>query len=1432
MCIFTKGTNTNTIMKAMQRFLSLALALALMLTCAPLSIFAHAAASDYISTSYASSLSVKTKTATALKTEPNNSGPAKYTLPANTMLTVKALHRNTSGTYYYEVLFYSMTLYVNAADCTMLDHLTGDISIKNVVAPASLAVGDSFALKGDITSSRNLIGKVTAGMYPNQNLSYTPAISATATVNAKSYSLYNSAVDSNMSFGSTPAGVYDFAITVEALSYYIDDSGTLATSYQSVIVERQQCVVTDWRNPNKSTAFGIDISTWQGSVDFTKVKNDVDFCILRIGFSTTLDNRFLEYAAGCEANGIPYGVYHYSYALSASAAAAEAQWVLNTLDTYGYEPDMCIWFDMEDSTQASLSTSTKEAICTAFCDTIWNGGQEPGFYGFTSWFSSSYISTYLNSMPVWIAQIDGFSSNGTATHDGGTWLWQYSWEGSISGISGDVDCNMCYANFPGIDSTTDTPSDTSYLAKCTQYPAHFTGKTTGSVNMRQYPGTSYSSITTISSGATIEVTALYKNSSGGYWYQINHNGTNGYVDANYVTPVTYLYNDIAVLSPSMASNLNSGASYTITGELVSKYNNIYTANARIYSGEDTQVSPVISGSGNCNGKSYKLKNSDVDSKLSFGSLSSGYYTYELSADVRNYYISGGSLNYQTENVVVWTAPFTVGGAAITPPANLVCNHTLVTDPGYAAGCTTTGMTDGTHCSKCGIVIKPQETIPATGHIYTYKVTSGTCGSYDKYTFSCSGCGISTSYTADQMAAQWIELPVTGLDSNLFTTQTQYRYADYQTTTSTASSLAGYTQKGSQWIQAGSGSVKYVPSWPSGFSKSSSLYTQYNKAGSKVTTSETATAKTVVDSDARCGYLYYHWCYTDSYYSVAASSGSYTTFHAYYSTTNPSNYTCDTSDMSYKTSSANCSNTNWWFVTEVNEQTYTKYTKQYIYERWTDFSAWTTTPVTATETRKVETRTVFKLNSATTSSNHNYVNGKCSVCGAADPDYVATSPDYYLFGHINGSNYACEEDYANLGIYKFVNGKLTVTFATDSYVAVKNGNNLDYYMTNGWLGTNVTTATLYPTSVLTTADKLHVPGGKQITFNLNVNSNGTLTLSYTTGTTTPDTSTTPTVTPKSPSLTFRDEVTIDVHFTATDLGTLTGADLGLLTWGTAKSDGTVADAEANVQGATYNSATGRYLISTPGIPAKKLGDTVYMKLYVKLSNGTYVYSKLFSYSPKTYATNQLKNSTDVKLKALMVAMLNYGSAAQTYFSYKPYSLANNTLTDEQKAYASSYSSSMIPVSGSVSSSKVGIFANSGGFSKKVPSVSFGSAFSIEYFFTPSYTPSGNVTLYYWTQDAYDAATTLKASNASGRIQMTAVGDGSYHCAITGIAAKDLNKTIYVAGGYKSGSSNFCTGVLPYSIGTYCASQYSKATAAKDLAAATAVYGYYANAYFNG
>jgi len=145
--------------------------------------------------------------------------------------------------------------------------------------------------------------------------------------------------------------------------------------------------------------------------------------------------------------------------------------------------------------------------------------------------------------------------------------------------------------------------------------------------------------------------------------------------------------------------------------------------------------------------------------------------------------------------------------------------------------------------------------------------------------------------------------------------------------------------------------------------------------------------------------------------------------------------------------------------------------------------------------------------------------------------------------------------------------------------------------------------------------------------------------------------------------------------------------------------------------------------------------------------------------------------------------------------------------------------------------VGIFTNSGGFSKRTPAISFEGAFCINYFFTPSNTPTnGNVKLYYWTQEAYDACAVMKAANASGSLKMVDDGTGVYHAVVEGISAKDINDTIYVAAGYTSNGVSYCTGVLPYSIGTYCVSKASTTGTIQPLAKATAVYGYYAQQLF--
>ena len=239
--------------------------------------------------------------------------------------------------------------------------------------------------------------------------------------------------------------------------------------------------------------------------------------------------------------------------------------------------------------------------------------------------------------------------------------------------------------------------------------------------------------------------------------------------------------------------------------------------------------------------------------------------------------------------------------------------------------------------------------------------------------------------------------------------------------------------------------------------------------------------------------------------------------------------------------------------------------------------------------------------------------------------------------------------------------------------------------------------------------------------------------------------------------------------------------------------------------------------------------MYLACYAKLTDGSYVYTKLASYGPLEYATNQLKKSTDMNLKQLCAAMLNYGAAAQNYFNYNTNVLANSTLTAEQIALSEAYRSDMVASVPAADAAKQGIFANNKGFSTRKPAVSFEGAFSINYFFTPAYTPVNGITLYYWTEADFAAANVLTVNNATGAINMV-IENGQYRADIEGIAAKNLSDAVYVAAVYSDGTNTWTSGVLGYSIGSYCGSLATKGGTMADLAMATAVYGYHAKAYF--
>ena len=452
--------------------------------------------------------------------------------------------------------------------------------------------------------------------------------------------------------------------------------------------------------------------------------------------------------------------------------------------------------------------------------------------------------------------------------------------------------------------------------------------------------------------------------------------------------------------------------------------------------------------------------------------------------------------------------------------------------------------------------------------------------------------------------------------------------------------------------------------------------------------------------------------------------------------------------------------------------------------------------------------------------HQFKEGICSTCGANEHSGEVTQNTYYLFGSINGVDYGCGNDWENLGEYMFVGGQLTATFDTDSYIAIKTGDNMNWFMTESYVTS--TSATFHNTAT-GAYEKMFVPGGVRVTFTLTENANGTLSLSYTTSGA-GSSVILPSMTLEYPTLSFKDEVKLNIYYSATDLDNV--VDMGLIVFSSQVNSYTIYNAESVVSGYKYSTSSGLYTVSTNGIPAKNMGDTIWFAVYAQLSNGTYAYTKLVDYSPRTYAYSLL-GSGDAKLDNLLVAMLNYGTAAQTYFGYNTGNLLNNGLANA-KSLTSGYDSSMMSDIAAPSAAKQGSFAKNGGFEDMYPSVTFGGAFAINYYCVPSYMPASGVTLYYWREADYNAASVLTPANATGSLQMT--GKGTYKGSVTGISAKDIGDGVYVAFVYSDGTTTYCSGVLPYSIGMYCNTMAGYTNDFTPFAQATAVYGYYAKQYF--
>lgn len=257
-----------------------------------------------------------------------------------------------------------------------------------------------------------------------------------------------------------------------------------------------------------------------------------------------------------------------------------------------------------------------------------------------------------------------------------------------------------------------------------------------------------------------------------------------------------------------------------------------------------------------------------------------------------------------------------------------------------------------------------EEIPAFGHDYQIAdIGNATCITSGMVKYVCSRCGDSYEQLADENNA-WTDWTTEELNvpANRVKSKTQYRYQDKSTMTSYNTAESGWTQNGGKWEKKEEGTIVYGVSWPAGFSTSHSLYSTYHKTPK--TASETTTDKTTVTTTHK-GYLYWHWC-RGTYSSgpinrqiYEKKQGEFTSFHAFFSTADYE-YQSDPNARQSSQSTV-CKDSYWWIKDRVEIKTcsYQTFKKLFNYYKWSEFSEWQDDPVTASDTRIVETRTVYQ-----------------------------------------------------------------------------------------------------------------------------------------------------------------------------------------------------------------------------------------------------------------------------------------------------------------------------------------------------------------------------------------------------------------------------------------------------------------------------------------
>ena len=235
---------------------------------------------------------------------------------------------------------------------------------------------------------------------------------------------------------------------LDGKTYYFDKNGNKVTGEQ-VIQGAKYTFNSDGSLHTGSGVLGIDVSTWNGNINWTQVKNaGVSYVIIRTGFRGSTqgalieDAKFRQNIQGATAAGLKVGVYFFTQAVNEVEAVEEASMVLSQIKNYKITYPVFIDVESSGGRADGLDAGTRTKVINAFCQTIQNAGYRAGIYANKTWLNQKMNISALSGYKIWLAQY-----NTQVTYGGRYDMWQYSDKGRISGISTNVDMNLSYMSY-------------------------------------------------------------------------------------------------------------------------------------------------------------------------------------------------------------------------------------------------------------------------------------------------------------------------------------------------------------------------------------------------------------------------------------------------------------------------------------------------------------------------------------------------------------------------------------------------------------------------------------------------------------------------------------------------------------------------------------------------------------------------------------------------------------------------------------------------------------------------------------------------------------------------------------------------------------------------------------------------------------------------